>query len=163
MTALDFLANRPKPERSSPENRWSLSAPEMWAATWRQKPRRLGADAITLMDVQEPASFGKERQDAEAAGAVFRWPCFTQEITAEGVMLTTGEMIPADHGDHLHRRCAGSGFSVQRKSTRIGDLCWSMNIFRPRIPTIFAIGDAVKPGLLTDAIGSGRKAADGDH
>ena len=35
---------------------------------------RLGARKITLLDVQEPASFGKERQAAEAIGATFR--CF---------------------------------------------------------------------------------------
>jgi ferredoxin len=31
--------------------------------------------------------------------------------------------------------------------------------FQTTDPAIFAVGDAVKPGLLTDAIGAGRKAA----
>src|SRR6056297_1774346 len=42
---------------------------------------RLGARDIQLIDVQEPASFGKERAHAEAAGARFRWPCYTKEIS----------------------------------------------------------------------------------
>ncbi|MGA7875136.1 MAG: NAD-binding protein [Desulfoferrobacter sp.] len=35
---------------------------------------RLGAEEITLIDIQEPLSFGKEREEAEAVGAKFRWP-----------------------------------------------------------------------------------------
>jgi len=45
---------------------------------------RLGAEQVLLIDVQEPASFGKEREDAEKIGALFKWPCFTKEITPEG-------------------------------------------------------------------------------
>ena len=51
---------------------------------------RLGATSITLIDIQTPASFGKERKDAEAVGAIFKWPCFTKEITAKGVLLQSG-------------------------------------------------------------------------
>ena len=57
---------------------------------------RLGATDILLLDVQEPASFGKERHEAERVGAKFRWPVFTQAIVKEGVQLDTGEIIPAD-------------------------------------------------------------------
>ena len=39
----------------------------------------VGADDITLIDIQEPASFGKERKEAEAVGARFKWPCFTRK------------------------------------------------------------------------------------
>ena len=48
------------------------------------------------MDIQEPLSFGKERKEAEAAGAKFRWPVFSKAVTAEGLELTSGEVIPAD-------------------------------------------------------------------
>ena len=57
---------------------------------------RLGATDITLIDIQEPASFGKERQHAEAAGAKFLWPVATRAITAEGVELSRGDLLPAD-------------------------------------------------------------------
>jgi len=57
---------------------------------------RLGAKSVTLIDVQQPASFGVERRHAETAGAKFLWPCFTKAITAKGVELTDGEVLPAD-------------------------------------------------------------------
>ena len=120
--------------------------------------RRLGADAITLIDVQEPASFGKERQDAEAAGAVFRWPCFTREITAEGVVLSTGETLPADTVIISIGDAPDLDFLSEDVATEKGFVQVNAH-YQTTVPTIFAIGDAVKPGLLTDAIGSGRKAA----
>ncbi len=39
---------------------------------------RFGAEEITLIDIQEPLSFGKERKEAEAAGAKFRVALFQQ-------------------------------------------------------------------------------------
>ena len=44
---------------------------------------RLGAEEITLVDIQEPLSFGKERKEAEAAGAKFSWPCFSKAVTED--------------------------------------------------------------------------------
>ena len=119
---------------------------------------RLGAESVTLIDVQEPASFGKERKDAEAAGAVFRWPCVTREITADGVILSTGEKIPADRvvvsiGDAPDLEFLPGDILTERGYIRVN------TDYQTSVPTVFAIGDAVKPGLLTDAIGSGRKAA----
>jgi len=57
---------------------------------------RFGGRVITMLDVQEPASFGKEREAAVAVGATFKWPVFTEEITAKSVKLTDGEEIAAD-------------------------------------------------------------------
>ncbi len=119
---------------------------------------RLGAKEITLIDIQEPASFGKEREEAAKIGAVFRYPCFTREITGEGVLLTSGELIPADTvvisiGDLPDLEflppsiATDRGFIVVDEQNRTSD------------PRVFAIGDAVRPGLLTDAIGAGRRAA----
>ncbi len=45
---------------------------------------RLGAEEITLVDIQEPLSFGKEREAAVAIGARFRWPCFSKAVTDAG-------------------------------------------------------------------------------
>jgi ferredoxin len=119
---------------------------------------RLGAQVITLLDVQEPASFGKERQAAEAAGATFRWPVVTREITARGVKLTSGEQIAADTvvisiGDVPDLDFLPDTVAVENSFIQVDGL------FRTTDPKIFAIGDAVKPGLLTDAIGSGRIVA----
>ena len=119
---------------------------------------RLGAEEITLIDIQEPASFGAERRAAEAVGAKFRWPCFTQAITEEGVVLKSGEIIPADTvivsiGDAPNLDFLPETVTTERGFVVVNDLYQSTD------PQIFAIGDAVRPGLLTDAIGAGRKAA----
>jgi NADPH-dependent glutamate synthase beta subunit-like oxidoreductase/glutamate synthase domain-containing protein 3/NAD-dependent dihydropyrimidine dehydrogenase PreA subunit len=119
---------------------------------------RLGAIEITLIDIQEPLSFGKERQAAEAVGAAFRWPCFTRAITAEGVELSTGEVIPADTvivsiGDQ-------PDLDFLPETVQTADGFIQVNeVYQTADPQIFAVGDAVKLGLLTDSIGAGRKAA----
>lgn len=119
---------------------------------------RLGAVDITLIDIMEPASFGKEREEAEKAGAKFKWPCFTKEISAEGVVLTTGEVLPAETviisiGDAPDLSFLPDDVATERGFILTNDLYQTSNA------KIFAVGDAVKPGLITDAIGAGRKAA----
>lgn len=119
---------------------------------------RLGAREITLIDVQRPAASGREREDAEKCGATFQWPVFTREITDQGVMLENGDFLPADTvvvaiGDvpdldfiksHL---AVDKGFVTVDRFNRTSD------------PKVFAIGDVVAPGLITDAIGAGKRAA----
>ena len=119
---------------------------------------RLGARDITMIDVQKPAAFGKEKEDAEACGAKFRWPLFTSEITAKGVLLRDGELLKADTvvisigdvpdlsflGDELAQE---NGFIKVNSNGQTSD------------SRVFAIGDAVGIGLITDAIGAGKKAA----
>ncbi|MFW6428756.1 MAG: FAD-dependent oxidoreductase [Desulfosalsimonas sp.] len=119
---------------------------------------RLGAREITLIDVQEPASFGKERRQAEAAGAAFRWPCFTREITEQGVVLESGELIRADMVVIAVGDVPDTDFLPDTVETEKGFVKTDQN-FRTTDPQVFAIGDIVKPGLLTEAIGAGRKAA----
>jgi len=119
---------------------------------------RLGARKITLLDIQEPASFGKERDAAEAVGAKFRWPVFTREITKSGVKLTTGEEIPADTvivsiGDVPDLEFIPESVTTEKGFVRVDDN------YQTSDPQIFAIGDVVRPGLLTEAIGSGRVVA----
>lgn len=119
---------------------------------------RLGAKEITLIDIQEPASYGKERQAAEAAGAMFVWPRVTKAITKKGVELMNGEVLPADTvivsiGDQPDLDFLPEGVTAERGFIVVD------NHFQSRDPQVFAIGDAVRLGLLTDAIGAGRVAA----
>ncbi|MFZ2633938.1 MAG: FAD-dependent oxidoreductase [Desulfosalsimonadaceae bacterium] len=155
--AADFLA-RAKTGAITPGRRLVVIGAGNVGCDVATEAHRLGALALTLIDVQEPAAFGKERKEAEAAGAIFRWPCFTKEITADGVVLDSGELIPADTVvisigdvpdlDFLPENIGKDrGFVTVTESYQTSD------------PRIFAIGDAVRPGLLTDAIGAGRKAA----
>jgi len=119
---------------------------------------RLGAEEIILIDIQTPLSFGAEREAAEAVGAKFRWPCFTKAVTGEGVELTTGEVIPADTviisiGDQPDLDFLPDTVKTSKGFIEVND------IYQTTDPQIFAIGDAVRLGLLTDAIGAGRQAA----
>jgi NADPH-dependent glutamate synthase beta subunit-like oxidoreductase/ferredoxin len=119
---------------------------------------RLGATEITLIDVQEPASFGVERKHAEAAGARFLWPRFTKAITDKGVELTSGEVLSADTvimavGDQPDLGFLPGEIVLEKGFVAVNDRYQSSD------PQVFAIGDAVRPGLLTDAIGAGRVAA----
>ena len=121
---------------------------------------RCGADEVTLIDIQEPASFGEEREAAEHAGAMFKWPCFTREITKNGVLLEDGELLPADTvilsiGDVADKGAlprsvaiAKSGYVSVDENGQTSD------------PSIFAIGDITGLGLITDAIGAGRRASE---
>ncbi len=120
---------------------------------------RLGAEEVLLVDIQEPLSFGKERKHAEAAGAKFRWPCFSRAVTDEGLELTTGEVIPADTviisvGDIPDLDFLPESVEIERGFIKVDE------DYRTSDSKIFAVGDAVKLGLLTDAIGAGRKAAE---
>ncbi len=120
---------------------------------------RLGAETISMIDVQKPAAFGKEREDAEACGATFSWPCFTKEITDQGVVLNTGELIEADTVVVSIGDVPEIDFIGQEVATRNGFIVVD-GFNRTSDKRIFAIGDTVAPGLITDAIGAGKRAAD---
>lgn len=157
ITASDFLA-RAKNGGVTPGNRVVIIGAGNVGCDVATEAHRLGAAELTLIDVQEPAAFGKERKEAETAGAKFRWPCFTKEITADGVVLDSGELIPADTvvvsiGDVPDLDFLPEDIAKDRGFVKVDE--W----FQSSDPKIFAIGDAVRPGLLTDAIGAGRTAA----
>ncbi len=120
---------------------------------------RLGAETISMIDVQKPAAFGKEREDAEACGATFAWPCFTQEITDLGVVLNSGELIEADTVVVSIGDVPEIDFLGQTVATRNGFIVVD-EFNRTSDSRIFAIGDTVAPGLITDAIGAGKRAAE---
>ena len=119
----------------------------------------VGAEEITLIDIQEPASFGKERKEAEEVGARFKWPCFTKEITEDGVLLQSGELLEADTvimsiGDQPDVDFLPDNIALDRGHVVVND------DFQTTDSQVFAIGDVVRPGLLTHAIGHGRRVAE---
>ncbi len=157
ITALDFLAAAKSGTATVGKTVVIIGAGNVGCDV-ATEAHRLGARDITLIDVQEPLSFGKERREAEAVGAKFRYPCFTAEITDAGVVLTTGEVIPADTvfisiGDVPDLDFLPDNIDAERGFIRVDEFGQTSD------PKVFAIGDAVRPGLLTDAIGAGRKTA----
>ncbi|WP_419659099.1 glutamate synthase (NADPH), GltB1 subunit [Desulfosarcina variabilis str. Montpellier] len=158
VTANDFLADA-KQGSAKPGQRVVIIGAGNVGCDAATEAARLGANDITLLDVQEPASFGKEREDAEAAGAKFRWPVFTRQITEAGVELESGEVIPADTvivsiGDAPDLDFLPEDVATERGYVVVNDDYQTSNA------NLYAIGDVVRPGLLTDAIGAGRRAAE---
>ncbi|MBW2471336.1 MAG: FAD-dependent oxidoreductase [Deltaproteobacteria bacterium] len=157
IAALDFLKAAKKKKTKVGKNVVIIGAGNVGCDA-AAEAHRMGAGKITLLDIQEPASFGKERDAAEAVGAEFMWPVFAREITPSGVKLTTGEELPADTvivsiGDVPELDFIPETVETENGFVKIDDH------YQTSDPQIFAIGDVVKPGLLTDAIGSGRVVA----
>jgi NADPH-dependent glutamate synthase beta subunit-like oxidoreductase/glutamate synthase domain-containing protein 3/NAD-dependent dihydropyrimidine dehydrogenase PreA subunit len=157
MVANDFLENSKK-DNVMPGKKVVIIGAGNVGCDVATEAHRLGAKEITMIDVQKPAAFGKEKEDAQDIGAMFRWPCFTKKITSRGVVLQDGEVLKADTVvisigdvpdlDFLDETIAiENGFVAIDKFSRTSD------------PRVFAIGDVVGPGLITDAIGAGRRAA----
>lgn len=156
--AMDFL-RRAKQDRVKAGKRVVVVGAGNVGCDVATEAVRLGADTVTLLDVQKPASFGKEREDAEAAGAVFRWPVYTGRITAGGVELSTGELIPADMVVVAIGDAPDLDFLPSEVATRNGWVVVNPD-YQTSHPKVFAIGDVVRPGLLTEAIAAGRRAAE---
>lgn len=124
-----------------------------------------GAKEVTAVDIQQPAAFGKELEIATSLGTEIVWPKFTKsystkqqkiyytdgtEMKADLVIISIGDMPmteflpPSVHTDK-------NGWIAADEAGHTSD------------PKVYAIGDATSLGLVTHAIGHGRKAADAAH
>ena len=86
------------------------------------------------------------------------WPRFTKAITDKGVELTDGELLPANTVIVAVGDMPDLSFVPEEIATERGFIMVDEN-YATSDPQVYAIGDAVRPGLLTDAIGAGRIAA----
>lgn len=122
---------------------------------------RLGAASVTAVDIQKPAAFGKELEIARELGTKVLWPLsvssysvkkgkitFTDRtsLDADYVVIAIGD-TPSTDFLPLSVHTSGNGWIDADDSGCTSD------------PKVFAIGDAVSPGLVTHAIGHGRRAA----
>ncbi len=124
---------------------------------------RLGAERVTLVDIQKPLAFGKEKEAAEALGAKFQWPVMTKEVTGEGLVTSEGELIPAQTvfisiGDVPSLPFLPN--SVQTLHVGGADWIKTDTAHKTSDGKILAIGDVERPGLATDALGAGKNAAE---
>ena len=121
----------------------------------------LRAEKVIAVDIQKPLSFGKEQQLAKAKGTEIIYPKFTTKydkkekkiyfkdgtyLDADVVFISIGEtpelkFIPEGMLE-LDR-----GYIKVDKNGQTSDA------------KILAVGDVTKQGLITDALGAGRKAA----
>ncbi len=124
---------------------------------------RLGAEQVTLVDIQKPLAFGKERDAAEALGAVFKWPVMTREVTEEGLITDDGELIPAQTviisiGDVP--KLSFLPDSVECVQVAGGSWIKTDAAGRTSDDKILAVGDVERPGLATNALGAGKRSAE---
>jgi len=120
---------------------------------------RLGAEEVTLVDIQKPLAFGKERKAAERLGAKFVWPVMTREVTEEGLIDADGNLYPADTVFISIGDIPAISFLPDTVETIRG---WikTDEAGRTTDPKVLAVGDVERPGLVTNALGAGKRTAE---
>jgi NADPH-dependent glutamate synthase beta subunit-like oxidoreductase/glutamate synthase domain-containing protein 3 len=120
-----------------------------------------GAGSVTAVDVQKPASFGKEQEMAKEKGTQILFPKVTERYDgkARKLYFKDGTSIDADMviisiGEKPVLDFLPLEVHTDRGYIVVNDLGQSSDV------KVFAIGDATKPGLVTHAIGQGKVAAD---
>lgn len=119
----------------------------------------LGAASVIAVDIQDPASSSRERQAAMALGTQVLWPRTVAEYSDTQLSFKEGDSLPADVVIVAIGEVPDTSW-LPENLTRVKNH-WLVvdEIGRTRDPRVFAVGDVVKPGLLTEAIGAGRIAA----
>jgi NADPH-dependent glutamate synthase beta subunit-like oxidoreductase/ferredoxin len=120
----------------------------------------LGAVKVTAVDIQKPLSFGKEQALAEEKGTEILYPKFTQKFdkNEKKIYFKDGSFLEAD-----------VVFISIGETPQLDYLPESVELFKGYIKAdefgrttdskILAVGDVTSQGLITDALGEGRKAA----
>jgi len=132
---------------------------DVCSAAWK-----LGARSVTAVDVREPAASGRERAAALAAGTRILWPLVIRE-NREGMVSFEGgrPALPADAVIIAIGELPDLGW-LPEDLARVKNQYLAVDAAgRTSDPKVYAAGDAVRPGLLADAIGAGRTAALAAH
>jgi NADPH-dependent glutamate synthase beta subunit-like oxidoreductase/glutamate synthase domain-containing protein 3/NAD-dependent dihydropyrimidine dehydrogenase PreA subunit len=121
----------------------------------------LGAQSVIAVDIQAPASFGKEQQMAAARGTRILYPKFTDRyVKKEGrIYFKDGSSLEADAvlisiGESPELGYLPDDVARERGYLTIDD--WG----RTNVEKLYAVGDVTAPGLITHALGAGRRAAE---
>lgn len=124
-----------------------------------------GAKEAIAVDIQKPAAFGKELEIAESLGTKIIWPKFTEKYVKEErkIYFTDGTSLEADLVVVSIGDIPITEFLPQSVHTDKNGWIEADEAGHTSDPKIYAIGDATKLGLVTHAIGHGRKAAEAVH
>jgi NAD-dependent dihydropyrimidine dehydrogenase PreA subunit len=121
----------------------------------------LGAQSVIAVDIQAPASFGKEQQMAAARGTRILYPKFTDRyVKKEGrIYFKDGSSLEADAvlisiGESPELGYLPDDVARERGYLTIDDRG------RTNVEKLYAVGDVTAPGLITHALGAGRRAAE---
>ncbi len=124
-----------------------------------------GAASVTAVDIQKPAAFGKEMEAAAKLGTKLLWPKFTERydrksktlhfkdgtsVRADLLVVAVGETPVVDFLPESIDRDKNGWLRVDETGQTTDN-------------KVYAIGDATRPGLVTNAIGQGRVAAETIH
>lgn len=120
----------------------------------------MGAKKVTAVDVQRPAAYKKEIDHVKALGGEILWPFFTEKIDERGIHGKDGRLVEADTviiavGERPDLSYVPREWLTDKGMMDV-DGAWQAT----KAPGVFAIGDAINPGLLTHAIGAGREVAE---
>jgi NADPH-dependent glutamate synthase beta subunit-like oxidoreductase/glutamate synthase domain-containing protein 3 len=120
-----------------------------------------GAESVIAVDVQKPASFGKEQEMAKGKGTQILFPKVTEKYDAKAKKLffkdgtsLDADMVIISIGEKPVLDFLPPSINTERGYITVNDLNQTSDV------KVFAIGDATKPGLVTHAIGQGKVAAD---
>jgi NADPH-dependent glutamate synthase beta subunit-like oxidoreductase/NAD-dependent dihydropyrimidine dehydrogenase PreA subunit len=120
----------------------------------------LGAKKVTAVDIQKPLASGKELMLATERGTDIRWPKIIEKLTKNKVYFTDGTSERADVVFFSIGEIPDASFLPDFVFLdERGYLVTADKSFRSSDEKIYGCGDIVKPGLITDAVGSGRLAA----
>ena len=119
-----------------------------------------GAENVVVVDVVKPAAFPKEIKRLEEFGGKIIYPFMTKKITDEGIYSDDGRFIEADQVIVSIGEEPILDFLPNDDSIKKFRGSWLIPSSDKKIlPKVFAAGDVIKPGRLTDAIGDARKTA----
>lgn len=163
LTALDFLKNAKSDNPPGVGKEVVVIGAGNVGCDVACEAYRLGAEKVTLVDIQKPLAFGHERKAAEQYGATFKWPVITKEVTDEGLVTEDGELIPAQTVFISIGDVPALSFLPDNVETvTVGGATWisTNSAHLTSDSKVLAVGDVEKPGLATDALGSGKTAAE---
>ena len=118
---------------------------------------QMGAEQVICIDVQRPAADAIEIAHVEELGGKIMWPVFTQEITEEGIITKSGELIKGDTVIINVGEMPEFSFLPEGMPTERGYLKPTADY--QLTEGVYTAGDTVKPGRLVDAIGAAQQAA----
>ena len=118
-----------------------------------------GAESVVVVDVIKPAAFPKEIRRLENFGGKIVWPFVTIKITDEGIFSDDGRFIEADQIIVSIGESPVLDFLEREKGIKKFRDWLVTDAEKKILPKVFAAGDVIKPGRLTDAIGDARLTA----
>jgi len=124
-----------------------------------------GAKEVTAIDIQKPAAFGKELEIAQSLGTKIIWPRFVNHYDKkEGrLYFKDGSSIDADFVVVAIGDIPVTDFLPPSVHTDKDGWIEADEVGHTSDPKVYAIGDATRLGLVTHAIGHGRRAAEAIH